>query len=75
MSNLSERQLLILTISVAAVLTGGLLYFVFSDRSEIDGVNEEITALDTRMQVAEVERRKIPARENKLLQYRALEQA
>ena len=74
MSNLTERQLLILTISVSVLLTGVLLYFVFSDRSEIEGINEEISALDTRLQAAEVERRKIPDREDKVLQYRAVEE-
>jgi hypothetical protein len=73
MSNLSERQLLIITISVSVLLTGVLLYFVFSDRSEIDGINEEIAGLDTRLQAAEIERRKIPAREDKVLQFRAVE--
>ncbi|MDJ0522992.1 MAG: hypothetical protein QNJ90_13060 [Planctomycetota bacterium] len=73
MSNLSERQLLIMTIAVAVLLTGGLLYFVFSDRDEIEGIEEEIAALDTRLQAAEIERRKIPAREDKVLQFRAVE--
>jgi len=72
-SNLSERQLLVLTIAVAVLITGGLLYFVFDDRDEIAGIEEEITALDTRLQAAEIERRKIPAREDKVLQFRAVE--
>jgi Tfp pilus assembly protein PilO len=72
-SNLSERQLLITTIAVAVLITGGLLYFVFSDRDEIEGIEEEISALDTRLQAAEIERRKIPAREDKVLQFRAVE--
>ena len=74
MSNLTERQLLILTISVSVLITGVLLYFVFSDRSEIEGINEEIAALDTRLQAAEIERRKIPGREDRVLQYRAVEE-
>ncbi len=73
MSNLSERQLLVLTISVAVLITGGLLYLVFTDRDEIDGIEEEISGLDTRLQAAEIERRKIPAREDKVLQFRAVE--
>ena len=49
MSNMSERKLLIVTIAVSVLLTGVLLYFVFSYRSEIDGVNEEIDGLDARL--------------------------
>jgi len=74
-SNMSERKLLIMTIAVSVLLTGVLLYFVFSDRSEIEGVNEEIDGLDARLQAAEIERRKIPTREDKVLQYRAVEEA
>ncbi len=73
MSNLTERQLLALTIAVAVVLTSGLLYFVFDDRGEIAGVEEEIAALDGRLQAAEVERRKIPARQDRVLTFRAVE--
>ncbi len=73
MSNLSERQLLCLTIGVAALLTAGLLYLVFDDRGEIEGIEDEISALDSRLQTAEIERRKIPAREDKVLQFRAVE--
>ena len=73
MSNISERQLLVLTISVAVLITGGLLYFVFDDRDEIAGIEEEISAFDTRLQAAEIERRKIPVREDKVLQFRAVE--
>ena len=73
MSNLSERQLLFVTIAIATVLTGGLLYLVFDDRGEVESIESEISTLDTRLQTAEVERRKIPAREDKVLQFRAVE--
>lgn len=73
MSNLSERQLLFVTIGIAVVLTGGLLYLVFDDRGEIETIESEISALDTRLQGAEVERRKIPTREDKVLEFRTVE--
>ncbi len=73
MSNLSERQLLCVTIGVAVLLTAGLLYLVFDDRGEIEGIEEEISSLDTRLRTAEIERRKIPARSDKVLVFRAVE--
>ena len=41
MSNLSEKQLLILTIAVAVVLTGGLLFLVYQDREEVSSIENE----------------------------------
>lgn len=73
MSNLSEKQLLVLTIGVAVVLTGGLLFLVYQDREEVDAIETEISALETRLQGAEIEVRKIPKREDKVLQFRAVE--
>lgn len=75
MSNLSERQRLVLTIAVSVVLTGVLLFLVFSDRTEIQENEEEISALDVRLQAAEIERRKIPGREKEVLVYRAVEKS
>jgi hypothetical protein len=72
-SKLSERQRLVLTISVSVLLTGVLLFLVFSDRSEIQACEEEIDALDARLQAAEIERRKIPGREKEVLIFRAVE--
>jgi Tfp pilus assembly protein PilO len=72
-SNLTERQLLVVTIAVSVLLTGGLLYFVFDDRTEIAGMEDEISALDARLTVAEMEKRKIPGLEDKILQFRAVE--
>ena len=73
MSNMSEKQLLILTIGVAVLLTGGLLFLVYQDREEVQSVETEITALESRLQAAEIEVRKIPKRESKVLTYRAVE--
>lgn len=73
MSNLNERQLLVLTIAVAVVLTGTLLYFVFDDRGEIDSIEQDISGLDARIDAAMVESRKIPALEDKVLLFRAVE--
>jgi len=65
--------LLALTIAVAVILTGGLLYLVFDDRGEIQSVEDEISALDARLQAAEIERRKIPVRQDRVLTFRAVE--
>ncbi len=73
MSKLTERQRLVVTIAVSVVLTGVLLFLVFSDRGEIEKIEEEIGALDTRLQAADIERRKIPAREDAVLTFRAVE--
>lgn len=73
MSNMSEKQLLILTIGVAVLLTGGLLFLVYQDREEVESVETEISALESRLQAAEIEVRKIPKREDKVLQFRAVE--
>ena len=73
MSNMSEKHLLILTIGVAVVLTGGLLFLVYQDREEVESVENEIAALESRLQAAEIEVRKIPKREDKVLQFRAVE--
>ncbi|MDA1194837.1 MAG: hypothetical protein O2894_06600 [Planctomycetota bacterium] len=73
MANLSEKQLLVLTISVAILLTGGLLFLVYQDRTEVETIESEISGLDSRLQTAEMEVRKIPTREDKVLQFRAVE--
>jgi len=70
---LSERARLILTISVSLLLTGGLMAFVFSDRSEIEVVQGEIDGLEQRIQAAAVEEARIPEREDKVLIFRAVE--
>jgi hypothetical protein len=72
-SKLTERQRLIVTIAASVVVTGVLLFLVFSDRGEIDSIEGEIDSLDVRLQAAEVERRKIPEREAKVLIFRAVE--
>ena len=74
MSKLSERQRLILTIAVTVLITGGLLALIFKDRTEIEATNDEISTLDNRIRVAEVEIRKTKDREDKVLVYRAVEE-
>jgi Tfp pilus assembly protein PilO len=72
-SKLTERQRLVLTIAVAALLTGGLLALILTDRNQIDSMQGEISQLDQRIQVANVEIRRIPDREDKVLVFRAVE--
>ncbi|MFV1958274.1 MAG: hypothetical protein ACC662_02555 [Planctomycetota bacterium] len=73
MSNLSERQRLVVTILVTLLFAGGLLALILKDRAEIDTVQEEITSLDQRIQVADIEIRKTNDRENEVLVFRAVE--
>ena len=40
MRKLSEKQLLILTIAVSVLLTGGLVALILGDKGEIEGIQE-----------------------------------
>ena len=73
MSKLTERQRLVLTIAVSVVLTGALVALVFNDRNEIEQIEEEITGIEQRITAADIEIRKIPDREDKVLTFRAVE--
>jgi Tfp pilus assembly protein PilO len=72
-SKLSERQRLILTILVTVLVTGGLVALIFSDRGEIDQIEQEIGELDSRIQAADVEIRRTPEREEQVIVFRAVE--
>lgn len=74
MSKLSEKQLLILTIAVSVLFSGGLVALVLSDRGEIEQIESEIETIDQRIAAADVEIRKIPRREEEVLIFRAVEE-
>ncbi len=74
MSKLSEKQLMVLTIGVTVLLTGGLVALVLNDRSEIDALEEEIATIETHIEAANVEIRKTKKREEKVLVFRAVEE-
>ncbi len=63
MNRLTEKQLLILTISVAVVLSGGLGFLIWSDLKTIDEEEGKIEALRTQIAGAEREVALIPQRE------------
>ncbi len=73
MSRLSERQRLFVTIGASVLLTGGLLGLILKDRTEIDGVREEISSLDQRIRAADIEIRRTREREEVVLVDRAVE--
>jgi hypothetical protein len=72
-TKLSEKKRLVLTVAVIAALTAGLVALIFSDRGEIEGVEEEISSLDQRIDAADVEIRKTKDREDRALVFRAVE--
>jgi hypothetical protein len=73
-SKLSERQRLILTITVTVLVIGGLVALILGDRSEIESIQGEIASLDTRIQAADVEIRRTKDREDKVIVFRAVEE-
>ena len=72
MNKLSEKQLLILTIGVAVLLTSGLGFLVWSDLSEIDREQQNIAQLREQIAGADVEIRKIPGREYQVIANREI---
>jgi Tfp pilus assembly protein PilO len=62
-NRLSEKQLLILTIAVTALLTGGLGFLVWNDLQTIDEEQEKVTQIRAMIQTAESEIARIPGRE------------
>ncbi|MDJ0973609.1 MAG: hypothetical protein QNJ98_04050 [Planctomycetota bacterium] len=73
MRKLSEKQLLILTIAVSVLLTGGLVALILGDKNEIEGIEGEISAIEQQIQVCDVEIAKTKNREDKVLVFRAVE--
>ena len=73
MRKLSEKQLLILTIAVSVLLTGGLVALILGDKNEIEGIEGEISAIEQQIQVCDVEIAKTKTREDKVLVFRAVE--
>jgi hypothetical protein len=69
-AKLSERQRLWLTIGVSALATGGVTFLVFSDRTKIHEAEDEIAALDQRIEAADVEIRQTKDREDKVIVFR-----
>ncbi|MHC4341084.1 MAG: type 4a pilus biogenesis protein PilO [Planctomycetota bacterium] len=67
MNRLSEKQLLILTIAVTALLTGGLGFLVWNDLQTIDEEQEKVSQIRSMIQTAETEIARIPGREYQVI--------
>jgi hypothetical protein len=72
-SKLSERQRLVLTVAVAALLAGGLVTLIYMDRKEIDEFEAQIATLDDKIRASDVEIARTKEREDKVLVFRAVE--
>lgn len=72
MNKLSEKQLLILTVGIAILLTGGLGYLIWRDLGEVKQCQAEVGQLQEKIQAAEVEIAQIPAREARVIANREI---
>lgn len=75
MSKLNEKQRLILTIAVSAVLVGGLVALILKDRGEIEDVQTEIQTIEAQIGACDVEIKRTAEREEQVLVFRAVEDA
>jgi len=71
-NRLTEKQLLILTISVAVVLSGGLGYLIWSDLKAIEEEEAKIESLRAQIDGAEHEIARIPEREFRAISNREI---
>lgn len=69
----TEKKRLLLTIGVSALLTGGLVALILSDRGEIRTLQGEIEEFDARIASADVEIKRTREREDKVVVFRAVE--
>ncbi len=74
MSKMSERKRLFLTIGVAVLIAGVLLYLIYQDREEIKSIETEISSIEDRIRAADKEIRKTKKREDAVLVFRAVEE-
>jgi hypothetical protein len=76
-AKLTERQLLWTTIGVSVVLSGGITALVFSDRAEIqqieDAIHDPDAGLERRIRDADVEIRKTKDREDAVVVFREVQ--
>jgi hypothetical protein len=70
---MNERQRMIATVAVTALLAGGMIALVVMDRGEIQTQTEEIERLDERIRTADIEIRKTREREDQVIVYRDVE--
>ena len=73
MAKLTEKSRLWLTVAASLVATGGMTAMVFSDRGDIRATEDEIVALDERIESADVEIRKTKDREDEVIVFRAVQ--
>ena len=72
MSKLSEKQLLLLTIGITVLLTGGLGFLIWSDFQAIDEERDRISGLEQQIQKANNEIQLIPQREYRVIANREI---
>jgi Tfp pilus assembly protein PilO len=71
-SRLTEKQLLIITIAISVLLTGGLGFLIWSDLQAIEEEEGRIGDLQTQIQAAEGEIAQIPQREHRVIANREI---
>lgn len=72
MSRLTEKQLLIITIAISVLLTGGLGFLIWSDLQSIKEEEGRIDDLQTQIQASEGEIALIPQREHRVIANREI---
>lgn len=72
MNKLSEKQLLILTVGIAVLLTGGLGYLIWRDLEEVKECEARTVAVRDQIAAAQQEIDQIPTRESRVIANREI---
>jgi Tfp pilus assembly protein PilO len=71
-NKLSEKQLLILTVGVAVLLTGGLGYLIWRDLEQVKACEAKTSSLKDQIQAAQSEIDQTPVRESRVIANREI---